>query len=125
MNSDLSGANCPVRNRLFSGPGSSVEFLTGPVQAFDAMNCKVCIWKAISHKANLTSLKGTYLPISKEIVAVGFDHYEAITRGDTMMMALLKLWLVEKTAKPAEQKGRPCSRTGTIFIFVTEQADFF
>jgi len=24
--------------------------------------------------------------------AVGFDHYEAITRGDTMMMALLKLW---------------------------------
>ena len=26
--------------------------------------------------------------------AVGFEHYEAITRGDTMMMGLLKLWQV-------------------------------
>jgi hypothetical protein len=25
-------------------------------------------------------------------VAVGFAHYEAITRADTMMMALMKLW---------------------------------
>jgi hypothetical protein len=28
-------------------------------------------------------------------VAVGFEHYEAITRSDTMMMALLKLWQME------------------------------
>lgn len=28
-------------------------------------------------------------------VAVGFDHYEAITRADTMMMALLKLWQLQ------------------------------
>ncbi len=27
-------------------------------------------------------------------VAVGFDHYEAITRSDTMMMGLLKLWQI-------------------------------
>ncbi|MHC4362572.1 MAG: hypothetical protein ACYSTZ_07080, partial [Planctomycetota bacterium] len=28
-------------------------------------------------------------------VAVGFEHYEAITRSDTMMMGLLKLWQIE------------------------------
>ena len=28
-------------------------------------------------------------------VAAGFEHYEAITRGDTMMMALLKLWQLQ------------------------------
>jgi hypothetical protein len=28
-------------------------------------------------------------------VAVGFEHYEAITRSDTMMMALLRLWQIE------------------------------
>jgi len=27
-------------------------------------------------------------------VAAGFKHYEAITRGDTMMMSLLRLWMV-------------------------------
>jgi len=31
-------------------------------------------------------------------VAVGFEHYEAITRADTMMMGLLKLWAVENGA---------------------------
>jgi len=32
-------------------------------------------------------------------VAVGFDHYEAITRGDTMMMALLELWHVHNNVQ--------------------------
>jgi hypothetical protein len=32
-------------------------------------------------------------------VAVGFEHYEAITRGDTMMMALLRLWQVYNKPK--------------------------
>jgi hypothetical protein len=32
-------------------------------------------------------------------VAVGFEHYEAITRGDTMMMAILKLWQVYSKPK--------------------------
>ena len=27
-------------------------------------------------------------------VAAGFEHYEAITRSDTMMMGLLKLWQI-------------------------------
>jgi len=27
-------------------------------------------------------------------VAIGFEHYEAITRGDTMMMGLLRLWQI-------------------------------
>jgi hypothetical protein len=31
--------------------------------------------------------------------AVGFDHYEAITRADTMMMALLKLWQIQNKPK--------------------------
>jgi len=28
-------------------------------------------------------------------VAAGFEHYEAITRSDTMMMSLLRLWQLQ------------------------------
>jgi hypothetical protein len=34
------------------------------------------------------------------------DHYEAVTNGDTLMMAFLKLWLVQK---------RPGSNVALVF----------
>ncbi|TFG50999.1 MAG: hypothetical protein E4H40_00040 [Candidatus Brocadiia bacterium] len=42
----------------------------------------------------------TFLDISGlPRAAVGFDHYEAITRSDTMMMGLLQLWITHNDIK--------------------------
>lgn len=47
-------------------------------------------------------LSGSPVPRASQV----HDHYEAVTNGDTLMMALLRLWLVE---------NRPESKVGLIY----------